>query len=45
VLATPLETQVFHLAMADAMWISYVIFSAEILGDYQTAGHRVEEVA
>lgn len=44
VLATPLETQVFHLAMADAMWISYVIFSAEILGDHETAGHRVEEV-
>jgi len=44
-LATPLETQVFHLAVADAMWISYVIFSAEMLGDHETAGTLVEEVA
>lgn len=44
-LATPLETQVFHLALADAMWISYVIFSAEMLGDHETAGNLVEEVA
>jgi protoheme IX farnesyltransferase len=45
VLATPLETQVFHLAVADAMWIAYVIFSAEMLGDHEMAGHLVEEVA
>lgn len=44
-LAAPLETQVFHLAMADAMWIAYVIFSAEFLGDHETADHAVEEVA
>jgi heme A synthase len=42
-LATPLETQVFHLAVADAMWISYVIFSAEMLSDHETADHSVEE--
>lgn len=44
-LATPLETQVFHLALADALWISYVIFSAEVLGDRETAAHPVGEAA
>ncbi|MGB9358668.1 MAG: COX15/CtaA family protein [Acidimicrobiia bacterium] len=33
ILATPLETQVIHLAIADAMWIAYVIFAAALLGD------------
>ena len=32
-LATPLETQVIHLAIADAMWIAYVIFAAALLGE------------
>ena len=32
-LATPLETQVIHLAIADAMWIAYVVFAAALLGD------------
>ena len=33
VLLTPLETQVLHLALADALWIAYVIFSASVLGE------------
>jgi heme A synthase len=36
-LATPLETQVVHLAFADAMWIAYVIFVAELLGEHETS--------
>jgi heme A synthase len=32
-LATPLETQVVHLAMANAIWISYVLFAASLLGE------------
>jgi cytochrome c oxidase assembly protein subunit 15 len=32
-LATPLETQIVHLAIADAMWIAYVVFSAALVGD------------
>ena len=33
VLLTPLETQVLHLALADVLWITYVVFSAELLGE------------
>lgn len=33
VLATPLETQVLHLAMANAIWIGYVLFSASLLAE------------
>ena len=32
-LATPLETQVLHLAMANAIWIGYLLFSASLLGE------------
>jgi heme A synthase len=32
-LLTPLETQVIHLAMADAIWIVYVLFGASWLGE------------
>ncbi|GMQ86563.1 MAG: hypothetical protein BMS9Abin07_2146 [Acidimicrobiia bacterium] len=32
-LATPLETQVIHLAVANAIWISYVLFAASLLGE------------
>ncbi len=32
-LATPLETQVFHLAMANGIWIGYLLFSASLLGE------------
>lgn len=33
ILLTPLETQVLHLALADALWIVYVLFSASLLGE------------
>jgi hypothetical protein len=45
VLATPLETQVVHLAIADAMWIAYVIFAAALLGEHQTAGEPIGRTA
>lgn len=32
-LATPLETQVIHLAMANAVWIAYLLFGASLLGE------------
>ena len=32
-LATPLETQVIHLAMANAVWIAYLLFAAALLGE------------
>lgn len=32
-LLTPVETQVIHLAMADAVWIVYVLFGASLLGE------------
>lgn len=44
-LATPLETQVVHLAIADAMWIAYVIFAAALLGEHQTAGEPIGRTA
>ena len=44
-LATPLETQVVHLAFADAMWIAYVIFTAALLGEHQTARAPIERTA
>jgi heme A synthase len=40
-LATPLETQVVHLAMANAIWISYVLFSASLLGEPARASEPV----
>ena len=44
-LATPLETQIVHLAFADAMWIAYVIFAAALLGEHQTAEAPIERIA
>lgn len=32
-LLTPLETQVLHLALADVLWITFVCFSAALLGE------------
>ena len=32
-LGTPLETQVIHLAVANAIWIGYVLFAASLLGE------------
>jgi heme A synthase len=32
-LLTPLEIQVLHLALADGLWITYVCFSAALLGE------------
>ncbi len=40
-LATPLETQVVHLAMANAVWISYILFSASLLGETVPASDSV----
>jgi len=44
-LATPLETQVVHLAIADAMWIAYLIFAAALLAEHQTSKTPIERVA
>ena len=44
-LATPLETQVVHLAFADAMWIAYVIFTAALLGEHEKARAPIERTA
>jgi heme A synthase len=41
-LATPLESQVVHLAFADAMWIAYLIFAAALLGEHQIARTPIE---
>ncbi len=41
-LATPLETQVIHLAIADAMWITYVAFAAATLGERRAANAPAE---
>ena len=38
-LATPLETQVVHLAVANALWIAYVMFSASLLGETVATAH------
>ena len=35
-LLTPVETQVLHLAMADAIWIAFVLFGASLLGEPAT---------
>ncbi len=44
-LAAPLESQVIHLAIADAIWIVYVVFSASLLGEQQPADRSVERAA
>lgn len=38
-LATPLESQVVHLAMANVIWIAYVLFSASLLGEIVATAH------
>jgi protoheme IX farnesyltransferase len=45
ILATPLETQVVHLAFADAMWIAYVVFAAALLGEHQPSRTPIERSA
>jgi len=44
-LAAPLETQVIHLAIADAIWISFVMFSASRLGEAEQPGNTGETSA
>ena len=44
-LAAPLETQVIHLAIADTIWIIYLIFGASLLGEQVPAERPVERVA
>ncbi|MEA3503052.1 MAG: COX15/CtaA family protein [Actinomycetota bacterium] len=44
-LAAPLETQVIHLAIADTIWIVYLIFSASLLGERVPAEHPIERMA
>ncbi len=43
-LAAPLETQVIHLAIADTIWIIYLMFGASLLGERTPAEHPVEQV-
>lgn len=44
-LAAPLEIQVIHLAVADAMWIVYLMFGASLLGEPKRADRPVEMTA
>ncbi|MFV9672287.1 MAG: COX15/CtaA family protein [Acidimicrobiia bacterium] len=44
-LAAPLETQVIHLAIADTIWIIYLLFGASLLGERSPAELPVERVA
>lgn len=44
-LAAPLETQVVHLALADAMWIAYVIFAADLLGQHEMSKTPIKRSA
>jgi heme A synthase len=44
-LAAPLEIQIIHLAVADAAWIMYLIFSASLLGEKHASNQPVEKVA
>jgi len=44
-LAAPLETQVIHLAVADTIWIVYLMFGASLLGERAPAELPVERVA
>ncbi len=42
VLLTPLEIQVLHLAIADAIWIFYVLLAASLVGSGAAADRLVE---
>ena len=44
-LAAPLETQIIHLAIADTIWIIYLVFGASLLGEQIPAELPVEQVA
>jgi heme A synthase len=44
-LAAPLETQVIHLAIADTIWIIYLVFAASLLGERAPAELPVERAA
>lgn len=45
ILAAPLEIQVIHLAIADAIWIFYLLFGASLLGERVPAELTVERLA
>jgi len=44
-LAAPLETQVVHLAIADTMWIAYVLFVTSRLGEREVSEPAMETAA
>ena len=44
-LAAPLETQVIHLAIADTIWIIFLLFGASLLGERSPAELPVERPA
>ncbi|MEN8234910.1 MAG: COX15/CtaA family protein [Actinomycetota bacterium] len=44
-LAAPLEIQVAHLAVADAIWIAYLVFGASLLGEPRQADLPAEMAA
>ena len=44
-LAAPLETQVIHLAIADTIWIVYLIFGVSLLGERTAAELLAERTA
>ncbi len=43
-LAAPLEMQVIHLAIADTIWIIYLLFGASLVGERSPAEHLLERV-
>ena len=45
ILAAPLEIQVIHLAIADTIWIFYLLFGASLLGERAPAELAVERLA
>ncbi|MEN8115325.1 MAG: COX15/CtaA family protein [Actinomycetota bacterium] len=44
-LAAPLEIQIAHLAVADAIWIAYLVFGASLLGEPKGADLPIETAA
>jgi hypothetical protein len=42
-LLTPVETQVLHLLLADVLWILWVLFGAEIVGERTTRAASMAE--
>jgi len=45
ILAAPLEIQVIHLAIADTIWIIFLLFGASLLGERAPAELPVERAA